>query len=245
MRWVDWLRFLFQTKKYKLKKDILWINTNVWHISLFHSSKVELPDITSLNQQECIADLKLRKEMRINYPGACSLEFQNIMQIVIETLFNWDTKKQEAKGPGIFGTVVAFAPADEEQGRKTLHRQTISHSLWSAAVQTLGEADRSLHDALCVIRSLVKKRCSMPAGSLLLHCVAKLRVESLPCAQVHDSRRCRRWGRSFSEVGAVCEDDLWHWKRVYQRVCRGSLQQMLSGRLVAFQANQTLFLFRL
>jgi T-complex protein 1 subunit delta len=28
------------------------------------------------------------------------------------------------------------------------------------AVQTLGEADRSLHDALCVIRSLVKKRCA-------------------------------------------------------------------------------------
>jgi len=44
------------------------------------------------------------------------------MDIVIETLFNWDTKNQEAKGPGIFGTVVAFAPADEEQGRKTLHR---------------------------------------------------------------------------------------------------------------------------
>ena len=36
------------------------------------------------------------------------------MQIVIETLFNWDTQKQVAKGPGIFGTVVAFAPADEE-----------------------------------------------------------------------------------------------------------------------------------
>jgi len=58
----------------------------------------------------------------MDYPGACSLEFQNIMDIVIEPLFNWDTKNQEAKGPGIFGTVVAFAPADEEQGRKTLHR---------------------------------------------------------------------------------------------------------------------------
>ena len=28
---------------------------------------------------------------------------------------------QESKGPGIFGTVIAYAPADEEQGRKTLH----------------------------------------------------------------------------------------------------------------------------
>lgn len=98
------------------------INNKIHHISLSHISKVELPDMTSLNHKECIADLKLRKQMRINYPGACSLEFQNIMQIVIEKLFNWDTKKQEAKGPGIFGTVVAFAPADEEQGRKTLHR---------------------------------------------------------------------------------------------------------------------------
>ena len=44
------------------------------------------------------------------------------MQIVIKTLFNWDTKKQEAKGTGIFGTVVAFAPENEEQGCKTLHR---------------------------------------------------------------------------------------------------------------------------
>ncbi len=57
----------------------------------------------------------------MNYSGSCSLEFQNIMQIVIETLFNWDTKKQEAKGPRTFGTVVAFAPSDKEQGCKTLH----------------------------------------------------------------------------------------------------------------------------
>ena len=81
--------------------------------------QVELPDLIS---SDCIADLKLRKKIRMDYPGACSIEFQNIMDIVIETLFNWDIKKQEAKGPGIFGTVVAFAPADEEQGRKTLHR---------------------------------------------------------------------------------------------------------------------------
>ena len=86
---------------------------------LFLTHKVQLPDLTS---SDCIADLKLRQHIRKHYPGACSLEFQSAMEIVIETLFNWDTKKQKAKGPGIFGTVVAFAPADEEQGRKTLHR---------------------------------------------------------------------------------------------------------------------------
>ena len=57
----------------------------------------------------------------MDYPGAYFLELQNIMQIVIETLFNWDTKTKQAKGPGIFGTVVAFAPTYEEQGRKMLH----------------------------------------------------------------------------------------------------------------------------
>ena len=44
------------------------------------------------------------------------------MQILIDKLFNWDESQQRARGPGIFGTVVGFAPADEEQGRKTLHR---------------------------------------------------------------------------------------------------------------------------
>ncbi len=57
----------------------------------------------------------------MNYPGSFSLKLQNIMQIVMETLFNWDTKKQEAKVPGILGMVVAFAPLDKKQGRKTLH----------------------------------------------------------------------------------------------------------------------------
>ena len=63
------------------------------------------------SEAECIADMRLRKKIRLMYPGACSLEFQSLMQILIETLFNWDTKKQRAKGKGIFGTVVAFGGA--------------------------------------------------------------------------------------------------------------------------------------
>lgn len=72
--------------------------------------------------ESCIADFNLRKKTRLKYPGACSLEYQNVMNIIIESLFQWDIKKQKSKGPGIFGTTVAFAPADEEQGRKTLHK---------------------------------------------------------------------------------------------------------------------------
>ena len=35
-------------------------------------------------------------------------------------MVNWDHKKQQSKGKGIFGRVLAFAPAHEEQGRRTL-----------------------------------------------------------------------------------------------------------------------------
>jgi len=63
----------------------------------------------------------LRRDARINNPGACSLEFQSVMQILTECLLKWDTKTQTSKGKGILGKIQAFAAADEEQGCKTIH----------------------------------------------------------------------------------------------------------------------------
>jgi hypothetical protein len=37
-------------------------------------------------------------------------------------MLHWDIEKKTSKGKGILGTVLAFFAADEEQGRKTLHR---------------------------------------------------------------------------------------------------------------------------
>jgi hypothetical protein len=79
----------------------------------------------------------LRRDARINNPGACSLEFQSVMQILTECLLKWDTKTQTSKGKGILGTVIAFAGADEEQGRKTLHRH------WQIWVE---EIDQTIRD---------------------------------------------------------------------------------------------------
>ena len=79
-----------------------------------------LPEL-DCTEGECIADFNIRQKTRLTYPGACSLEYQNIIKIVIEDLLQWDIKKQCAKGKGILGTLMAFAPADEAQGRKTLH----------------------------------------------------------------------------------------------------------------------------
>jgi hypothetical protein len=65
--------------------------------------------------------ISLQKNIRLNHPGACSLEFQSVMQILIECMLRWDIKKKTSKGKGILGTVLAFFAANEEQGRKTLH----------------------------------------------------------------------------------------------------------------------------
>lgn len=74
-----------------------------------------LPPIDS-SDAECLADLTLRKRVRKQYPGACSLEFQSSMQIALETLFGWNPGRRKGKR-GLFGIVEAFCRADEEQGR--------------------------------------------------------------------------------------------------------------------------------
>ena len=40
----------------------------------------------------------------------------------MECMLQWDVKKKTKRGKGILGTVVAFSAADDEQGRKKLHR---------------------------------------------------------------------------------------------------------------------------
>ncbi len=64
------------------------------HISLSFNHCMfqhELPSLKG-SEEDCIANFVLRKDARISYPGACSLEFQSVMQILTECLLRWDTK---------------------------------------------------------------------------------------------------------------------------------------------------------
>ncbi len=70
------------------------------------------------SEEDCLADFVLQRDTRMKYPGACSLEFQSVMQILTKYMLRWDTKTQSSKGKGILGMVLAFPDADEEQGRK-------------------------------------------------------------------------------------------------------------------------------
>jgi hypothetical protein len=87
-------------------------------------------------EEACLADFVLRRDTRIKYPGACSLEYQSVMQILTECLLKWDTKRQTSQGKGILGTVLAFAGADEEQGNKTLHQH------WQIRVEEINQTLR-------------------------------------------------------------------------------------------------------
>jgi hypothetical protein len=91
------------------------------------------------SEADCIADFILQKDIRLNHPGACSLEFQSVMQILMECMLRWDIKKKTSKRRGILGTVLASFAADEEQGRKTLYRH------WQIWVK---EIDKTLRNCL-------------------------------------------------------------------------------------------------
>ncbi len=89
------------------------------------------------SEADCIADFVLQKDIRLKNPGACFLEFQSVMQIVVECMLHWDIRKKTSKGKGILGTVLAFFAADEEQGKKTLHHH------WQIWVKEIDETLRN------------------------------------------------------------------------------------------------------
>ncbi len=52
-------------------------------------SRHELPSL-KCSEEDCLADFVLRKDARLNNPGACSLEFQSVMQILTAHMLKWD-----------------------------------------------------------------------------------------------------------------------------------------------------------
>ncbi|KAL7451819.1 hypothetical protein ACHAWC_004215 [Mediolabrus comicus] len=94
------------------------------HVFAKAGSEVELPKLGDWDDEshikECEASFVLRKKIRSSYPGACSLVYQHLMQIVTECLIGWDPKTQSGR-QGVFGVPIAYSRTDEEQGRKTLH----------------------------------------------------------------------------------------------------------------------------
>jgi len=78
------------------------------------------------DESKCILDFNARKHWRKTFPGACTLEYESMIQIVVRVLIGWDVRTKQGTN-GIFGVPIAFADCCEEQARYTLH----SHiSIW-------------------------------------------------------------------------------------------------------------------
>ena len=78
-------------------------------------------DINSLNDEDILSHFKIREQIRQDHPGLCAEEYNRIVQLVIKHLFAWDEDNQCSTGKGLFGELLAWCLATEEQGRKTLH----------------------------------------------------------------------------------------------------------------------------
>ena len=75
-----------------------------------------------MTDSEILADFKFRQESRVKFPGLCAEEYARIMNLVIKHVFGWNVDTNtSSNGMGLFGEVLAWCLATEEQGRKTLH----------------------------------------------------------------------------------------------------------------------------
>ena len=73
---------------------------------------VSLPNLRDWDDEdhmrECIVNFELRKKVRSLYPGACSLVYQHLMQIVLECLIGWDPNTHSGRS-GVFGVPEAHS----------------------------------------------------------------------------------------------------------------------------------------
>ena len=86
----------------------------------------------------------------MTYPGACAIEFNSVIHIVIECLIGWNIKEgKEYKG--IMGEHEAYAVAIDEQGRKILHAHI---QVW---IKDFNELQTKMYDQNPSIRDKAKK----------------------------------------------------------------------------------------
>ena len=93
-------------------------------------SGIEIDDdtpIEDLSDKELAERASRRQSLRVEFPGIAALNFEMMLDILLEEVIGWDIDLNESTKVGLFGEVLAMAFAVEEQGRKTLHAHFI---LW-------------------------------------------------------------------------------------------------------------------
>jgi len=93
---------------------------------------------SDFTDEQILADFHYHRDARFDHPGLCAEEYQRIIHLVIKHLFNWNSEEHQSNGIGIFGELLAWCLATEEQGRKDLHAHILAFIKdWRAILQLL------------------------------------------------------------------------------------------------------------
>ena len=101
-----------------------------------------------------LLDFNARKKWKAQYPGACAIGYESVIQVVIAILIGWDNDINEGRSE-IFGIPQAYADCCEEQARFTLHSYI---SIW---IENFNDTRNLLFDDNETIRQEAKKELEL------------------------------------------------------------------------------------
>jgi hypothetical protein len=94
---------------------------------------VNISDLADADLANCAVE---RKQLRLEHPGLGSLNFELLLEIVVEEVIGWNMRDHiRTDDNGLFGECEGVAGAMEEQGRHTVH---VHFSIWIKVFPSLG-----------------------------------------------------------------------------------------------------------
>ena len=119
-----------------------------YRISLYDMEETEYKfghtDANNFTEESLLFQFDIRKRRRTNLPGLCAEEYRRVLRVVVEHIFQWDTYNKKSRGRGLFGELLAWTCATEEQGRKTLHGHYLLFvKNWKTVLENLQKRDNS------------------------------------------------------------------------------------------------------
>ena len=104
-------------------------------ILVYSGAGLQDENYEDLSDAKLAENVKNRRELRIKFPGLAAINFELLLEILMEEVVGWDCKNHCATGqPGFFGVPNGLSFAIEEQGRKTLH---VHMTIWIALFKAI------------------------------------------------------------------------------------------------------------
>ena len=132
-------KFLSLTHHYGCPKALFTVSfddsLDIRILTMSGKSDVEdwVHSLTEMDPDSLKQEVEGLNEIRMKYPGLCSLNFEFLLDIILDKVVGDNDRKK-----GIFGVLDAFGVAVEEQGRKTLHAHILVYTKeWNNTLRLL------------------------------------------------------------------------------------------------------------